>query len=683
MDLNPLLKQQELPIFAEIKPEHFEPAIVHVLENFNQVLWNKVLNEAQPTWDNTVMVLEEASEKIDRVWKLITHLHAVNNTSAIREAYEQVLPQITEFNSEVMLNEKLYQAYIKLRESKEFANYTTTQKTIIKHAIRNFRLSGVDLPEHQRQHFKDLKQQLSELGNQFSKNVLDAVHAFEYYVDEANQELLAGLPEHTVSIAKEKAQKKQKQGWLLTLDFPCYYAIITFAKNQELRKTFYTAYHTKASDQGPLANKWDNTPVIDEILKLKHEMATMLGFSNYAEFSLVPKMAESTNQVMDFLQDLAKHAKPFAQQEYAEIQRFAKERYKVAKLEAWDLSYYSELYQHEHYSISQEAFRPYFPEQQVLQGMFKLAERLFSIKISEIANPHTWHDSVKLFAIYDEHGNLRGKFYADLFVREHKRGGAWMADLLNRMRFSNGKLQTPVAFLEANFTPAVAGKPALLSHQEVVTLFHEFGHGLHHVLTQVDYPSVAGTNGVAWDAVELPSQFMENWAWEWEVVQEISKHYVTGEPLPKTEFDKLLAAKNYHTALQMLRQLEFALFDFRVHLHDAADQGKTVQQILDEVRAEVAVVPIPAFHRFQTGFSHIFDGGYDAGYYSYKWAEVLSCDAFEKFVEHGKINPAIGKKFREIILENGGSRDAMELYIEFRGRKPTIDALLKHSGMQI
>lgn len=674
---NPLLRQQELPDFSAIKGEHFAPAIEHVLNNFNQVLWNEVLREQQPTWNNTVMPLEEAGEKIDRVWKLITHLHAVNNTNEIRFAYDQVLPKITEFNSEVMLNEKLYQAYLSLRKSKEFTHYNAAQKTIIKNAIRNFRLSGINLPEKKQQRFKELKQKTSKLGNKFAKNILDSVHSWEYLVTEENKYLLAGLPEHTISTANNKAKRKKKSGWLLTLDFPCYYAVITFAHNQNLRKTFYTAFHTKASN-----GKFNNTPIIDEILQSKQELAELLGFNNYAEYSLVTKMAENTEQVMEFLVKLAKHVKPFAAKEYAELKKFALEKYNVEKFEIWDNSYYSELYKREHYNISQESLRPYFPEQQVLTGMFKLAGSLFGITVSEIKNPNAWHDTVRLFAIHDHAGNLRGKFYADIYGREFKRGGAWMADLLYRMRFKNGKLQTPVAFLEANFAPAVNGKPALLSHTEVVTLFHEFGHALHHLLTQIDYPSVAGTNGVAWDAVELSSQLMENWCWEWEVIQEISKHYQTGESLPKAEFDKLLRAKNYQVAIKTLRQLEFALFDFRIHLNQPEDNAKTVQQILDEVREQVAIYPIPSFNRFQNSFHHVFNGAYDAGYYSYKWAEVLASDAFEKFTESGKINAEIGRQFREKILEQGGSRDFMELYVEFMGRKPKIAPLLRRSGIK-
>lgn len=679
---NPLLTTAELPSFHDIKPEHFEPAIDHVLKQFNNTLWNKVLKEKKPTWNNSIMPLEEASYEIDKVWKLITHLNAVLNTDEVRKEYEKVLPKITAFDADLMQNEQLYQVYLKLKESPEFAHYDRAQQTIINHAIRNFKLSGVVLPAKQRQRFKQIKQRLSELSNQFSKNVLDATQAWEYHITEENKALLDGLPEHSIMLAKKKAEQKNKSGWVLTIDFPCYYAVITFAKNRELRKTFYYAHHTRASDQGPNAGKWDNTPIIDEILKLRQEKATMLGYKNYAEYSLVPKMAANTKQVMDFMHDLVVHTKAYAEKEYAELEKFAKEQDNITNFSVWDVSYYSELYQTTHYKISQESLRPYFPEPQVLSGMFKLAERLFGIKIREIADIHKWHDTVKLFAIYDNNEQLRGKFYIDLYARDFKYGGAWMADFISRLKRPDGTVNTPVAFLEANFTPPVDGKPALLSHDEVITLFHEFGHSLHHLLTQVDYPSVAGTNGVAWDAVELPSQFMENWAWEWEVIKDLSKHYQTGEPLPKAEFDKLLAIKNYHSAMQMVRQLEFALFDFRLHLNKEKDRGKTPQQILNEVRQEVAVLPIPAYNRFQNSFTHIFDGGYDAGYFSYKWAEVLSCDAFERFKENGTFSSEIGNQFLKIILEQGGSREAMELFVEFRGRKPTIEALLKHNGIR-
>jgi oligopeptidase A len=679
---NPLLNYKELPEFPKIKAEHFMPAINYVLNNYNKVLWNKVLTEKEPTWNNTVLPLEEASNKIDKVLNVIAHLNGVNNVEAIRKAYEQILPVITAFSAEIMQNEQLYKAYLFLRKSKEFHSYNQTQKMIIKHAIRDFKLAGVNLSKDKREHLKQIHQQLSKLGNQFSQNILDATQAWEYHVTEENKTILDGLPEHTILLAKEKAAQKNQSGWILTLDVPSYSAVMDFAKDSKLRETFYTAYNTRASDQGPMAGKWDNTKIINEILKLKQELAVLLGYHNYAEYSLVPKMAKNPGIALSFVEDLVNHFKPYAERELAELVKFAQEKYGVQTLNAWDLAYYSELYQQEHYKISQEQLRPYFPEQQVLSGLFSLAERLFTIKIQEVTNIPKWHDTVKLFAVTDAKGNLKGKFYIDLYTRNFKRAGAWEDSLVSRFRQQDGTVQNPIAFLVTNFTPPTNGKPALLSHEEVGILFHEFGHTLHHILTQVDYPSVAGNHGVAWDAVELPSQFMENWCWEWDVVKNLSQHYQTRKKLSKAKFDKLLAIKNFHSGLFMIRQLEFALFDLKLHINTETDRGKSTQRILDEVRQRVAVFSVPAFNRFQNSFEHIFNGGYDAGYFSYTWAEVLSSDAFEKFKENGTFNKEVGARFLHTILEQGGSREAMDLFVEFRGRKPTVDAMLKHRGIK-
>jgi oligopeptidase A len=682
MQDNPLLQEQELPNFNTITSKHFAPAIKTIINNFNQTLTNQILTQQKPTWDNTILPLEKSFEKISHIWSIIKHINSTSNTKETRKDFEQTLPIITEFYSDISQNQQLYNIYLNIKESKEFQNYNNAQKTLVNHAIRDFKLSGVNLPDEKRNRLKEINEKLSKLGNQFSKNILDSTQAWEHHILETEQNKLEGLPEHTINIAKDKAQQKEKAGWILTLDFPCYYSVITFAKDRELRKLFYTAYNTRASELFPISNEWDNTEVINKIIQLRKELTSLLDYKNYAEYSLVPKMAENTAEVMEFLSNLVKYSKPCAEKEFAELKKFASTQGKTTQLEPWDISYFSELYQQTYYQISQETLRPFFPEHQVLSGMFKIAERLFNIQIKEVTNFPKWHDTVKLFTITDQNGELRGKFYTDLYARDFKYSGAWMADLSSRMQITKDKLQCPIAFLVANFTPSVNNKPPLLSHDEVVTLFHEFGHTLHHTLTKIDYPSVAGTNGVAWDAVELPSQFMENWCWEWEVVKELAKHYKTNESLPKDKFEKLLSIKNFQSAMQMVRQLEFSIFDFKLHLDKAEDQNKTVQQILNEVREQVAVVPIPDFNRFQNNFSHIFNGGYSAGYFSYKWAEVLSSDAFENFKENGTFNKDTGKRFLQAILEKGGSKEAMDLFIEFRGRKPTIDALLKHNGIE-
>ena len=677
---NPLLIQQELPLFGEIKPEHFEPAIEYAIADYKKTL-QQVLNQTTPTFDNTIDPLEEASNKIDQVWNVIRHLNLVQNAEEIRKAYEKALPKIVEFSSEIMQNKELYQAYLKIKESKDFNKLNQAQQIIVNHAIRDFKLAGVNLPQDQQDQVKVIKQQLSDLSNQFSKNILDATQAWNYHVTPENSALLTGLPEHTIALAKEKAGKDRKSGWILTLDAPCYIAVMSYAKDRNLREKFYTAYATRASDQGPMAGKWDNTEVINKILALRQELIELLGYNNYAEYSLVPKMAENTKQVMDFLHDLAQRSRPIAIKEFEELKQFAKQQDNLDQLYAWDIGYYSELYQQTHYKISQEELRPYFPEQQVFSGLFKLTEDLFGMQVEEIKDFPKWHDAVKLYAVKDQNGVLRGKFYVDLYTRNLKKSGAWMSDLKSRFRDKENKLHTPIAFLVADLTPSVNNNPALLSHDEIDTIFHEFGHVLQHILTQVDYLSVSGTNGVARDAVELPSQFMENWCWEWEVIKKLSAHYQTGEFLPKEKFDNLLATKNFNAALHMLRQLELAIFDFRLHLREEIDKGRTPQQILDQVRQEITVIPVPEFNRFQHSFSHIFDGGYAAGYFSYKWAEVLSSDAFEYFKENDTFNREIGRKFLTTILEQGGAKEAMDLFVEFRGRKPTIDALLKHNGI--
>ncbi|MCB1861027.1 MAG: M3 family metallopeptidase, partial [Gammaproteobacteria bacterium] len=545
--------------------------------------------------------------------------------------------------------------------------------------LRDFHLSGVDLPAEKKARFKEISQQLSKLASQFEENLLDATNAWSKLITDQSE--LAGLPESALQLARQTAQQRgEPEGWMLTLEFPSYLPVMTYADNRELRRELYTAFSTRASDQGPHAGQWDNSEIIEQILRLRHEQAQLLGFDNYADRSLAKKMAESSEQVMEFLNDLTARSHRQAETELAELRSFAAEHYRATELEAWDIGYFSEKLRQQRYDITQEELKPYFPETRVLPGMFAVVKRLYGIEISEVKGVDRWHPDVRFFEIRSHQGELRGQFYLDLYARPKKRGGAWMDGCIDRM-FSDDCDQIPVAYLTCNFSPPVGGKPALFTHDEVQTLFHEFGHGLHHLLTRVDYPGVAGINGVAWDAVELPSQFMENWCWERPALDLISGHIESGERIPAALYQKMRAAKNFQSGMQMVRQLEFSLFDFRIHREYQPEHGGRVYEILNQVREQVAVVRPPAFNRFAHGFSHIFAGGYAAGYFSYKWAEVLSADAFSLFEERGIFDPETGASFLRNILEQGGSRDAMELFIAFRGREPSIDALLQHSGI--
>ncbi len=519
---------------------------------------------------------------------------------------------------------------------------------------------------------------MTERTAKFEENLLDATHAWRKLI--TDESLLSGLPPSTIEMAEQMAKREGEEGWLFTLDFPSYMPVMSYADNRELREEMYTAFATKASDQGPNAGKWDNTEVMLDILNLRHQLANLLGFANHAERSLATKMAQSPQQVLDFLQDLAKRSKPIAEQEYAELRAFAKSTADQDQLEAWDVTYFAEKLRQQRYSISQEELKPYFPEDKVVNGLFAVVNRLYGLDIRERKDVDVWHKDVRFFEIVAEDGSVRAQFYLDLYARQHKRGGAWMDECKARRRTAEG-IEIPVAFLTCNFSEPVGDKPALFTHDEVTTLFHEFGHGLHHMLTKIEYAGVSGINGVAWDAVELPSQFMENWCWEREALDLISGHYQTGEKLPDDLFDKMLAARNFQSAMMMLRQLEFSLFDFRLHLEFNPNEPNQVDKILEQVRNEVTVVKPPKFNRFAHSFAHIFAGGYAAGYYSYKWAEVLSADAFSKFEEKGIFDRQTGLEFLEAILEQGGSREPMELFIEFRGREPQIDALLRHTGI--
>ncbi|CAM4070845.1 oligopeptidase A [Shewanella aquimarina] len=676
---NPLLSGSELPLFSQIKPEHIQPAVEQGIANCRQKI-DEVLASGGPyTWDNLIAPLEQVDDELSQIWSPVSHMNSVLSTEEWRAAHDACLPLLSEYGTYVGQHQGLYQAYKALKESDEFAKLSQAQQTSITHSLRDFELSGIGLNDDDKQTYGKLVKRLSELTSSFSNQLLDATQAWTKLVTDAEE--LAGLPESAIAAAKAMAEAKEQQGWLFTLDFPSYLPVMTYSDNRQLREECYRAFVTRASDQGPNAGEFDNGPLMNEILDLRHQLANLLGFDSFAHKSLATKMAETPQQVLDFLNELAARSKQQGQNELAELTAFAEKEFGVTELAPWDLSYYAEKLKHHRYEISQELLRPYFPEDRVLSGLFYTVSRLFDLTIEEQEHFDSWHKDVRFFHIKDAEGEHRGSFYLDLYAREGKRGGAWMDDCRVRRQTAKG-LQKPVAYLTCNFNAPVSGKPALFTHDEVTTLFHEFGHGIHHMLTKIDVAGVSGINGVPWDAVELPSQFMENWCFEEEALAEISGHFETHEPLPKAMLDKMLAAKNFQSGMMMLRQLEFSLFDFRLHLEYEPAEGAHIQAKLDEVRDQVAVVKAADFNRFQHSFAHIFAGGYAAGYYSYKWAEVLSADAFSRFEEEGIFNAETGRSFLENILEMGGSLEPMELFKRFRGREPQIDALLRHSGIQ-
>ncbi len=673
---NPLLQSYDLPPFSSIRPEHVKPAIEQILAD-NRAAIARILAQQNgtPTWAGLVLSMDELHDRLGKAWSPVSHLNAVCNSAELREAYEGCLPLLSAYWTELGQNRELFKAYEALAGSPESKDFDVAQKTILEHALRDFRLSGIDLPAEQQQRYAEIQTRLSELGSRFSNQLLDATQAWTKHItDEA---ALAGLTESAKAQMQQAAQAKELDGWLITLEFPSYYAVMTYAEDRALREEVYAAYCTRASDQGPNAGQNDNGPVMQEILDLRQELSRLLGFANFAELSLATKMAETPEQVLHFLRDLAVRSKPFAAQDLAQLKAYAAEQ-GCPNLSSWDASYFGEKLREARYSVSQEALREYFPIDKVLSGLFAIVQKLYGIQIRELSDFERWHPDVRLFEI-EENGQHVGRFYFDLYARANKRGGAWMDGARDRRRTAGGELQSPVAYLVCNFTPAVGGKPALLTHDEVTTLFHEFGHGLHHLLTRVEHAGASGINGVAWDAVELPSQFMENWCWEPEGLALISGHYETGAALPQDLLEKMLAAKNFQSGLMMVRQLEFSLFDFE--LHATHGDGRSVLDVIEAIRDEVAVMRPPAYNRFANSFAHIFAGGYAAGYYSYKWAEVLSADAFSRFEEEGVLNPATGAAFREAILAKGGSQEPMALFVAFRGREPSIDALLRHSGL--
>ncbi|MUG30363.1 oligopeptidase A [Aeromonas salmonicida] len=676
---NPLLTMDSLPPFSQIQPEQVQAAVTQAIADCKQKITDVLAQRDSHTWDSLIAPLEEVNDRLARVWSPVSHLNSVLNSEALRAAHDACLPLLSEFQTYVGQHEGLYQAYLGLFESDDFPRLDGAQRKEIQNTLRDFRLSGIGLSAEAQQRYGEIQARLSELASRFSNNVLDATQGWTKLVsDEAE---LAGLPQSVLAAARQLAEQKGQQGWLFTLDIPSYLPVMMYADNRELRAELYEAFTTRASDQGPNAGKWDNSAIMTELLTLRRELAKLLGFGNYAELSLATKMAEKTEQVVGFLTDLAAKSLPQGKAELEEIRTFAAEHHGQRELAAWDLPYYAEKLKQHKFSISDEQLRPYFPANKVVKGLFEVVKRVFGIKVRERLGIDTWHPDVRFYDIFDAEDELRGSFYLDLYAREHKQGGAWMDVCLGRRYRQDGSLQKPVAYLTCNFNGPVDGKPALFTHDEVVTLFHEFGHGIHHMLTQIDVAGVAGINGVAWDAVELPSQFLENWCWESEALAFISGHHETGEPLPADLLEKMLTARNFQAAMQMLRQLEFALFDFRLHQEFDPANPDQIPTLLAEVRSQVAVMTPPAFNRFQHSFSHIFAGGYAAGYYSYKWAEVLSADAFSRFEEEGIFNPATGQSFLKNILEKGGSKEPMELFRAFRGREPQVDALLRHSGI--
>jgi len=675
---NPLLANSTLPMFSQIKPEHIVPAIDQLLAEARSSVEQHLQATQHYTWKNLIEPLEDVDDKLNKAWSPVSHMNSVVNSDELRDAYNACLPKLSAYSTEMGQNEALFKAYRFIADSDEFATLDTAQQKIIRNALRDFKLSGIDLDNEKKQRYKDISQELSALASNYEENLLDSTNAWSKLI--RDEQDLAGLPESALAQAKQTAASHNEDGWMITLQFPSYISVMTYADNRELRREHYEAFATRASDQGPHAEQWDNSENMEKILALRHEKARLLGFNNYAELSLATKMAEKPDDVTHFLEDLADRSWRHARKDLAELREFAKQHYGINDLQSWDMTYYSEKMRQHFYQLSQEEVKTYFPITRVLPGLFAIVEKLYGLQITEISDFDSWHPDVRFFQIHDQTDHLRGQFYLDLYARAKKRGGAWMDDCVSRKRFDD-TIQIPVAYLTCNFTPPTGDTPALLTHDEVTTLFHEFGHGLHHMLTQVDHLGVSGINGVEWDAVELPSQFMENWCWEKEALALMSGHYQTDEKLPDALFDKMIAAKNFQAGMIMVRQLEFSLFDFRIHRDYDPEKGGRIYEILEQVREQVAVVLPPKFNRFAHSFSHIFAGGYGAGYYSYKWAEVLSSDAFSLFEEKGIFDQETGKAFLTNILEKGGSQIAMELFINFRGRKPTIDALLRHNGI--
>jgi oligopeptidase A len=680
--MNPLLDFSALPRFTELKPEHVTPAMTQLLTEGRARLAQVTRSEVPPTWEVFIDPLEEANERLARAWGVVAHLHAVMDSPELRAVYNENLPHVTQYWTELAQHPALFEKYRTLRDSLAFASLPSARRRRVELALRDFRLGGAELPAEPKARFARIQEELAKLAAKFSENVLDATNAFSLILDEERR--VAGIPPDALAAAREAAEKAGARGWKFTLHAPSYLPVMQFADDRALRETVYRASVTRASEFGK--PEWDNTPLIARIVKLRREEARLLGYRSYAEVSLARKMAETPSRVTGFLEDLAQRARPFAEQDLAELERFARAELGLPNLEAWDIAYASEKLRAARYAFSEQEVKQYFPEDGVLAGLFRVVASLYGVRISAARAP-VWHEDVRFFDVHGGDGALAGRFYVDLYARETKRGGAWMDDAIQRWR-RDDRLQVPVAYLNYNFSRPVAGRPALFTHDEVITLFHEFGHGLHLLLTRVDDLGVSGLMGVEWDAIELPSQFMENFCWEWDVLSRMTRHVETGAPLPRPLFERMLAAKNFHSGLAMLRQLEYALFDIRLHLDFDPDSGRSALDVLEEVRTQVAVLRPPGYNRFPNNFSHIFAGGYAAGYYSYKWAEVLSADAYSLFEEardalsaQSVLDPEIGARFRDEVLAVGGSRPAAESFRAFRGREPRVDALLRHNGM--
>lgn len=673
--MNPLLDLSGLPRFPEVRPEHVTPAIEQLLSEAHQSLRDLKEKTEAPTWHNFVAPLEDILDRLGRVWGQVSHLNAVVNTPALREAYNANLPKVAMFSAEMAQDEVLFKRYQVLKNGPDFKGLSPAQQRVVENELRDFRLGGAELLPDQKTRYLAVQEELAALSARFDANLIDTTKHWAHFVED--ETALAGLPPDVVTAAKEAAEADGKSGWKFTLHAPSYLPVMQYAKNRDLRAALYRGFATRASEFGPA--EWDNTALIEKIRSLKKEQAELLGFRSYAELSLVPKMATSPDEVLQFLNHLAARAKPYGERDMAELKTFAREHLGLDPLLPWDLAYASDCLREQRYSYSDQVVRQYLPQHQVLKGLFTLIETLYGLTVSEASAP-VWHEDVRFFSLKNASGELIGQFYLDLYARDGKQGGAWMNDAVTRRALKNG-LQTPMATLTCNFSPPVGDKPATFTHTEVLTLFHECGHGLHHLLTQVDEYAVSGIHGVEWDAVELPSQFMENFCWDYTVLKNMSSHVDRGEPLPQPLFERMLAAKNFQSGMQTLRQLEFALFDMHLYHDPFATQALSTLELLETVRARVAVVFPPSWHRFPMAFSHIFSGGYSAGYYSYKWAEVLSADAFSLFEENGVLDPSTGQKFWQEILAKGGSRPALDSFRAFRGRDPSMDALLRHSGM--
>jgi len=678
---NPLLDFSGLPRFAEVRAEHVTPAVDYLLQHNREVVEQLLADKSTPGWDGFVLPLDDANEQVSRAWGQVSHLNAVMNSAELREVYNANLPKITQYYAELGQNQALYTKFKALHQSGEFDKLSSARKKIIENELRDFRLSGAELPDDKKERFLKIQEELSVITSRFSDNLLDATNDFSLLIEDTGE--LSGIPADDLQAAAEAAQAAGKTGWLFTLKAPSYMPVLQYAENRALREKLYIAYSQRASEFGK--TEWDNSPLIIQILKLRTEEAKLLGYANYAELSLASKMANTPEQILKFLRELAQHARPLAEKDLAELREFARTQLVLNDLQSWDIAYASEKLRQQRYAYSDQEVKQYFPEDAVVLGMFNVVQKIYDLNLRPSTAP-VWHESVRFFNVYDAGNELIGQFYMDLYARDSKRGGAWMDDAITRRRITPGlhmpaAIQTPVAYLNCNFAPPVGGKPALFTHDEVITLFHEFGHGLHHLLTEVEDMGVSGISGVEWDAVELPSQFMENFCWEWDVLSSMTRHVESGEKLPRSLYDKMLAAKNFQIGMQTLRQIEFSIFDMRLHSDFDAYGSRSVLELLDEVRKEVAVLIPPSYNRFANSFSHIFAGGYAAGYYSYKWAEVLSADAYSLFEEHGVLSAEIGKRFRKEVLAVGGSRNAMESFIAFRGREPGIEALLRHNGL--